>query len=203
MRELGLGQELGDRRAHLPALVVDEVREALRPPLLRELLEPVELRARERFRRRDVANGLGAREDAELGAARELGGVLDLEPEAEIRLVRAVARHDVVPGEARERPRRRRALERLEGRDDGLLQDVEHVLALDERHLDVELAELELPVGAQILVPPAGGDLVVAVEAADHEELLEHLRRLGQREEAARLEARPGRGSRGRPRASP
>ena len=94
-----------------------------------------------------------------------------------------------MPGEARERPRRRRALERLERRDDRLLEDVEHVLALDERHLDVELAELELPVGAQILVPPAGGDLVVAVEAADHEQLLEHLRRLGEREEAARLEA--------------
>ena len=65
---------------------------------------------------------------------------------------------------------------------------VEHVLALDEGHLEVELAELELPVGAEILVAPARGDLVVAVDPADHAELLEELRRLGEREELARLQ---------------
>ena len=94
----------------------------------------------------------------------------------------------LVPGEAREGPGRRLAPERLEGGDDGLLEHVEDVLALDERHLDVELAELELAVGAEILVPPAGGDLVVAVEPADLRQLLEQLRRLREREEAAGLE---------------
>ena len=68
----------------------------------------------------------------------------------------------------------------LERADDAGLHDVEHVLALDERHLEVELAELELAVGAEILVAPAGGDLVVAVDPADHAELLEELRRLGE-----------------------
>src|SRR6266568_1535142 len=38
------------------------------------------------------------------------------------------------------------------------------------RQLDVELAELELPVGPEVLIPEARGDLVVAVEARDHEE---------------------------------
>ena len=66
-------------------------------------------------------------------------------------------------------------------------QHVEHVLALDERQLEVELPELELAVRAQILVSPAGRDLVVAVEPADHAELLEDLRRLCEREEKARL----------------
>ena len=84
---------------------------------------------------------------------------------------------------------RRLAAERLEGRDHVPLQHVEHLLALDERHLEVELAELELAVGAEILVAPAGGDLVVAVDPADHAELLEDLRRLGEREEAPRLQA--------------
>ena len=76
------------------------------------------------------------------------------------------------------------------------LHHVEHVLALDERHLEVELAELELPVGAEILVAPARGDLVVAVDPADHAELLEELRRLGEREELARAAGAPARGSR-------
>ncbi len=80
------------------------------------------------------------------------------------------------------------APERGERVDDDLLEHVEHVLALDERHLEVELPELELPVGAEILVSPAGRDLVVAVEPADHAELLEELRRLREREETTRLE---------------
>ena len=46
------------------------------------------------------------------------------------------------------------------------------------------------PIGAQILIPEAAGDLVVALEACDHEQLLEDLRRLRQREELAGLQAR-------------
>ena len=49
------------------------------------------------------------------------------------------------------------------------------------------MAELELTVGAQILVAPARCDLVVTLEAADHEQLLEELWRLRQREETTGL----------------
>ena len=79
--------------------------------------------------------------------------------------------------------------ERFERRDDDLLQHFEDVLARREGELEIELPELELPVGAQILVPPARRDLVVAVEPADHERLLEELGRLGEREEPAGLQA--------------
>ena len=89
--ELRLGEELRDRRAHLARLVGDHVGEPLRAPLLRELLERVELGARERLRRADEADRLGAREDAELRAARRLGRVLELEPEAQVGLVGAEA----------------------------------------------------------------------------------------------------------------
>src|SRR3712207_9041615 len=51
-----------------------------------------------------------------------------------------------------------------------------------------ELRELGLPVGAQVLVAEAAGDLVVALEAGHHQQLLEELRRLGQRVELARAE---------------
>ena len=63
---------------------------------------------------------------------------------------------------------------------------------VDERHLDVELRELGLAVGAQVLVAEAAGDLEVAVEAGDHQELLVELRRLRQRVERARVRPRLG-----------
>ena len=71
-----------------------------------------------------------------------------------------------------------------------LVHDVFHhrqdVFLVDERHLDVDLRELGLAVGAQVLVAEAAGDLVVALDAADHQQLLEELRRLRQRVELAR-----------------
>src|SRR3546814_14326883 len=51
----------------------------------------------------------------------------------------------------------------------------------------VELARRA--VGAAVLVAKAGRDLEVAVEAGDHQKLLEHLRRLRQRVELARVQA--------------
>ena len=58
--------------------------------------------------------------------------------------------------------------------------DLDHVVDVDEGQLDVELGEVGLAIGAQVLVPEAAGDLVVALEAGDHQHLLEELRRLGQ-----------------------
>ena len=58
-----------------------------------------------------------------------------------------------------------------------------------ERHLDVDLRELGLAIGAQVLVAEALDDLEVAVEPADHQDLLEDLRRLRQRVELARVHA--------------
>ena len=70
------------------------------------------------------------------------------------------------------------------------LVGVDHVLALDEGHLDVELGEVGLAIGAQVLVAEAAGDLVVALEAGDHQQLLEQLRRLRQRVEGALAQTR-------------
>ena len=56
---------------------------------------------------------------------------------------------------------------------------------VDEGHLDVDLGELRLTVGAQVLVAEAARDLVVALDARDHEQLLEELRGLRQRVELA------------------
>ena len=70
------------------------------------------------------------------------------------------------------------------------LHQLEEELLVGEAHLDVELRDLLDAVGAEILVAEADRDLVVAVEAGDHRQLLQDLRALRQRVEAARLQAR-------------
>ena len=75
-------------------------------------------------------------------------------------------------------------------RDDGF-DGVENVLLGDVAHLEIELVELAGgPVGAGGFVAEAGRDLEVAVEARDHQQLLELLRRLGQGIEFAGMHAR-------------
>ncbi len=76
-------------------------------------------------------------------------------------------------------------------RGQDLLAEFDHVVLVDEAHLDVELGELRLPVGAEVLVAVAARDLEVALQAADHQQLLEQLRRLRQRIPVAGLQ--PGR----------
>ena len=60
----------------------------------------------------------------------------------------------------------------------------------DERSLDVDLRELRLAVGAQILVAEAAGDLEIFLDAGDLQQLLVLLRRLRQRVERAGVEPR-------------
>ena len=79
----------------------------------------------------------------------------------------------------------------LEHAADDRLDRVEDVLLGDEAHLQIELVELAgRAVGARILVAEAGRDLEIAVEARDHDQLLELLRRLRQRVEFSRMEPR-------------
>jgi hypothetical protein len=61
--------------------------------------------------------------------------------------------------------------------------DVHDLVLVQERGLDIDLGEFRLAVGAQVFVAEALGDLVVAVEAGHHQQLLEQLRRLRQRKE--------------------
>ena len=165
-RELVLGQELRDRRARLPVLAVDDVGEPLRPPLLREVLELLEVGPRVLLRDREVADGRRAGEDLELGAARELGRVLDLEPESQVGLVGAVPEHRVRVGHALEGVSSSTPIVSLQISRTISSISVENELDVGEGHLDVELRQLVRPVGAQVLVAEAAGDLVVALEAA-------------------------------------
>ena len=61
------------------------------------------------------------------------------------------------------------------------LDERHHVFALHKGHLQVKLRELRLPVGPLVLVPKTTRNLVIAIQAGHHQELLELLRRLRQR----------------------
>ena len=70
---------------------------------------------------------------------------------------------------------------------DDRLYGPHHVGRCHEGHLEVDLREFGLSIGAQVLVPEAAHDLVVAVDPAHHQDLLEQLGGLGQRVERPSL----------------
>src|SRR5207253_371774 len=110
--------------------------------------------------------------------------------ETRVRTIASEARHRVAIGDS---AKRRLDVHPPDGKG-GLqrpLGHLEDVLLLDKRHLQVELRELELAVGPQVLVSKAARDLVVTLESGDHQELLEELGRLRQRVETTAL--RPAR----------
>ena len=72
--------------------------------------------------------------------------------------------------------------------DHHVLDEGHHRGLVHEAHLEVELGELRLAVAAEILVAEAARDLEVAVDARDHEQLLELLRALREGVDGARLE---------------
>src|SRR3989475_584579 len=139
----------------------------------------------------DRAPGDRGREHREPGVTEGRRDVADRERIAQVRLVGAVFQNGLVERDPGERRRCHRALrtELLEHAVEDRLDRREHVLLGDERHLEVELVELaRRPIGAAVLVTEARGDLEVAIEPGDHEELLELLRRLRQRVELPRVD---------------
>ena len=70
-----------------------------------------------------------------------------------------------------------------------VFDDMENVFLAWKRHFDVQLREFGLPIGAQVFVAETFYDLEIAVEAADHQDLFEDLRRLRERVELAVVHA--------------
>ena len=103
-------------------------------------------------------------------------------------LVAAVMPHGVGVGQAGERHGNLMPGHFADALDQGL-DGFENALLLRKRHLDIDLRELGLAVGAEIFVAETAHDLEVFFEAAHHEELFENLRRLRQGIERARVDA--------------
>ena len=77
----------------------------------------------------------------------------------------------------------------LPQRGQNLLGEQHDIVLRDEAHLHIQLSELGLAVGAEILVAVAPSNLVVPLDTADHQQLLEQLRALRQCVEAAGLQS--------------
>ena len=114
------------------------------------------------------------------GAAGEVGEVLHFHSEAEVGPVGPEPFHRLGVIEPGQGGGDVLAGELLGKRLDEPFHRFENVLELDEGHLDVELSELGLTIGAEVLVSEATGDLEVAVHPGDHQQLLVKLRALGQ-----------------------
>jgi nitrate reductase NapAB chaperone NapD len=106
----------------------------------------------------------------------------------QVRPVDAVAIDGFGPGHARQRRQLHADRVPEQVADQRFHQRHERVF-VHEGGFDIQLGEFRLSVGAQVFVAEAARDLVVAVEARHHQDLLEQLRRLRQREELARMRA--------------
>ena len=124
----------------------------------------------------------GAGEHLEAHAGHQVAHVHQLHAVAGVGPVGAVAIHGLVPGEAREGLGQLNALHGLPDRTDQLFVEGQDLLLVHEAHLHVQLGELRLAIGAQVFVAEAAGHLVIALQAAHHQQLLEQLGRLGQGE---------------------
>ena len=124
-------------------------------------------------------------EHAESAGPGDLADIDQFHPEPQIGLVRAETFHDIGVSEPGQGQSQFLAADFLDQVSHQPVDDLEDVVALDKGHLDVDLGELGLPVGSQVLVPEAAGHLHVAVVAGDHQDLLVDLGTLRQGEKAA------------------
>ncbi len=165
-----LGEIAGHRAGQLTIDADQHVGQALGAALFGPFLPGVQLPARlPRPAGHDDRPHVGRLEHSEGGVDEVTGELGEFEPETQVRLVGAIARHrievaqpvdrqlDLMPGQLRPQG------------GDHFLAHRNHVVLLDEAHLDIELGELGLPVGAEVLVPIAAGDLVVPLHASNHE----------------------------------
>ena len=136
-----------------------------------------------------AAGGEHVTEDLELGGGEKVGEIGQQHAEPRIGLVRAVAIGRLLIGHARQGQRGPRPAGRHDHLGDQAVDERVDVVGRDERHLEVDLGELGLPVGAQVLVAEAARDLEVAVQAGHHAQLLVLLGRLRQRVEGAGVDA--------------
>ena len=119
-----------------------------------------------------------------------VGDVLEFEAVADVGAVDAEAVHGFLVGHALEGGGEFDVEDFLPEADDEAGDEGDDVLAVDEGHFDIELGEFGLAVGAEVLIAEAAGDLHVAFQAADHEDLLEELRATAAGRRSCRVEAR-------------
>ena len=135
----------------------------------------------------DAAGGHRAAEHLEFAGAKFLREIGQFHAEPGVRFVAAPAVEGVGEGNAGEGNRHVEIEgEFPEALEEALDEDI-NVLALDEAHFEVQLGEFKLAVGPLVFVAEAACDLIILLDAGDHEHLFELLGRLRQGIKGARL----------------
>ena len=202
-------QKLCDDGVQLPVLGDLDPGQAFRPPALRDLPQGVDPTARgarpilDDQRLHDPALGDRLPEHLELGLRRKGREVFQRHLEAQVRLVRAVPAHHLPVGQPREGRGQGDAACFLEYPADHLLGQAHDLLTVHKRQLQIDLSELRLAIEPEcglgeeravqfeplVFVAETPRNLVIAVHAAHHQDLLEHLWRLRKRKKAAGVHA--------------
>ena len=111
----------------------------------------------------------------ELAVPEIVGEIDDLQFEARIRFINAVAVHGFLKGDAFERGRDVHASGHFPDSFQQRFDEGVDILSVDERHFDVDLSELELSVGPLIFIAKTASELKIAFDAPNHENLLKLL----------------------------
>ena len=186
-----VGKELEDRRLQLARSAVDHLDPGQAPGAMasgqiRVAVDgaAAQVRTAGQAQNSHATPGIGgrSRKDPEFDPAHQVGHLGHHQRVAQIRRIGAVALSRLPPGQPRQRIGQFHVQHRPERMPHEILHHRHDRLLVHEGGLDVHLGELGLAVGAQVLVPEALDDLVIAVEARHHQQLFQQLRRLRQRE---------------------
>ena len=120
-----------------------------------------------------------------LGIFYGLGNINQLHTETQVRFVGTETVHSLFPGHSLDRELYLNAEHLFEQVCQQSLIDIDNIIYINESKLHIDLGELRLTVGTQVLVTEAFYNLDIAVIAGAHQKLFEQLRRLRQCVEAA------------------
>ena len=121
----------------------------------------------------------------ELGIFYGLGNINQLHTETQVRFVGTETVHSLFPGHSLDRELYLNAEHLFEQMCQQSLIDIDNIIYINESKLHIDLGELRLTVGTQVLVTETFYDLDITVIAGAHQKLFEQLRRLRQCVEAA------------------
>ena len=133
-------------------------------------------------------DGFHGGEDLEFTVGDDVGDFNELELDAQVRFVGTVVGHCLLVRHHEEAFAFSGEIDvenLLEDAADQVFHDLADLFFVEERRFNINLGEFGLTVGTQVFVAEALDDLIVAVEAGDHQKLLEELRRLRQSKEVA------------------
>ena len=166
-----------------------------RAEILDELSQLINIFARQIAALRDVdAFDLPAAlqrvgEDLKFGHSGNVRNIHKFHAVPQIRVIHAEAAHRLLIRQTREGRLHRCAAQFAEHQRHQRFHFAEKRVKIRERRFNVNLREFRLPVGAQVFVAEAFGDLKIFIEPGNHQHLFEQLRRLRQREKMPRMHA--------------